>query len=545
MDNRILNIYCPNCTGPASFDIVSQVYRCGYCGSEIKVEEIALTKREEQEAANRKIQQSSEAFELEKAICTGCGATLVFEEKEALANCAFCGRSLVREKYVAAEDIPQSVIPFALTQEEAMERLQEWCNNNSGKVEAKKLKKHLEELKGYYLPYRLIQGPCISKITAKSGGLTVEAKGYLKNTFVDCSNQIDNYILDAIEPYDLSDLKEFDFAYVAGHRVKISDLTEEKAVGRAAAETHKNYREKIEKIWKTKAVTIVPKVEAAVNVPVLLPVYYINNGEIQAAVNGQTGKVSVRAINESTYIDLPWWIKGLTVLLAALASTYGASRLLSQAADSEFFSLYITGVLGIFYLIVFACMFEPTDKYHKTIVKYRNIYNSGDNVFKRVRGELVRREETLKRELEGPVFTEVLNGKTVEIMYRFRSLPQILKMVAITVIVIFLPIICALIINGFQFTQIDIAGSAVWLCIAVPVAPIYLIVFGIKGIYNMPWIYVYNEEGKLKKYRSSLKEKISNVIDFLQFIIRPPFCIIAAIIIAVFCIMVYLTAFGM
>lgn len=58
------------------------------------------------------------------ASCSGCGATLVFEKNEALSNCAFCGRSLVIKDYIYDSKIPQNVIPFAVTKDEAAQLLE-------------------------------------------------------------------------------------------------------------------------------------------------------------------------------------------------------------------------------------------------------------------------------------------------------------------------------------------------------------------------------------------------------------------------------------
>ena len=55
----------------------------------------------------------------------------------------------------------------------------------------------------------------------------------------------------------------------------------------------------------------------------LLPVYYIAEGETMAAVNGQTGKVSVRAEKASHYYFLPWWFKAILATLL-VSKTFAA-----------------------------------------------------------------------------------------------------------------------------------------------------------------------------------------------------------------------------
>lgn len=152
MGKEILNIHCPQCGAPANFDIVHQVYECGYCGGTVKVEAALEEKKDYRNAQQKKMKKSAEAFSLESASCSGCGATIVFEENEALSKCAFCGRSLVRKEYLYDAGLPESVIPFGITKAEAQQRLEEWCDRNRRKKEAKRLRSMIPELKGFYLP---------------------------------------------------------------------------------------------------------------------------------------------------------------------------------------------------------------------------------------------------------------------------------------------------------------------------------------------------------------------------------------------------------
>ena len=139
MENRIVDIHCPSCGAPANFDIVRQKYVCGYCGGQVGIREAQQSKQGFRKIRAAKLKEDVSKFQLYSASCSGCGATVVFEENEALSNCAFCGRSLVRKEYLNTEGMPESVIPFRLTEEEARKCLSDWCAANSGKQEAKHL----------------------------------------------------------------------------------------------------------------------------------------------------------------------------------------------------------------------------------------------------------------------------------------------------------------------------------------------------------------------------------------------------------------------
>lgn len=52
-------------------------------------------------------------------------------------------------------------------------------------------------------------------------------------------------------------------------------------------------------------------------------------------------------------------------------------------------------------------------------------------------------------------------------------------MALLSVVTVFFPVIAALLINEFDFDSLELSGSAVWFCIAVPVVPIVLVRYGI------------------------------------------------------------------
>ena len=117
--NMIADIHCPNCGAPAAYDIRSGVYACQHCGGKVTVDAAQAQKRGFRDLQQAKMQSSASKYRLQHASCSGCGAEVVFEEDEALANCAFCGRALVRKKYLHKKNLPEIVIPFQITKEEA------------------------------------------------------------------------------------------------------------------------------------------------------------------------------------------------------------------------------------------------------------------------------------------------------------------------------------------------------------------------------------------------------------------------------------------
>ena len=543
MDKRITEIYCPNCGAPARFDIKKQKYLCSYCDSKVEIGEAQQQKQGFRKIRSDVLKKTVKQYNLFNVSCTGCGAQIVFEENEALSTCPFCGKTLVRSEYLNADNMPECVIPFAITEKEAKGLLQKWCNENRTKEEARKLLPLVDELKGFYLPYELVKGPVHMEVGRMDGERTYDCEGFINDEFVNRSKQLDNLLLDGMEPYDLDALTEFDFAYVAGQRVKISDISNEDLERRVNSETSKTYTPMIRKVLEAKAVDVDSDAGSAIRLPSLLPVYYICKGDLMAAVNGQTGKVSVRALKPSHYYFLPWWFKAILVTIIFSAIVFAGLCLFGMTAAE---SLYITGLLSIFFIIVILCVYSDTVHNDFAVESGRKIYTSKGRTFKRERGELVLSDEILSRKVVEPVFFENLDGKIQPVVLKFITPSRILKIVVQCLGVLFFPVILALFINGFDFKKLNLGGSAVWFCIFVPIIPIYLLRLELVQLHDNPWIYTFTEKGKLKRYRKKVKFEFDK--DLFKGILRamfvPPVSLAVWFGILCFCMIVYLTAFG-
>lgn len=539
--SKIADIHCPNCGAPANYDIRSGVYACQHCGGKVTVDAAQEEKRGFRKLQQSRLQASAANYRLQRASCSGCGAEVVFEEDEALASCAFCGRALVRKKYLHNKNLPEIVIPFQITADEARACLDRWCGENRGRKEAKLLKKKSAELKGCYLPYEFIRGPVSCQVRRFSGGGVYHCDGFIDEVFVNCSEQLDNLLLDGMEPFDLDALTGFDFAYVAGHQVKVDDITGKELERRVSEEVGASYAPAVRKVLETKAVQVEPNVSSLVRMPALLPVYYLSDGELMAAVNGQTGKVSVRAINESHYYFLPWWLKAVfATLIIGIVSYFGFFMFSGDTGGS----LFLTAILAFFTLIVTLAAYSDTDRLNFRIESGREIFTSGDEALAGKDGKPVKIKPP-QRNITPPVFFETLDGKRQEVEIRFSSPFRFVRMILMALVVLFLPVIIALFLNGFQFSKLELGGSAVWFCIFVPVIPIYLLKFGQIELYDRPWFYVVQPNGKKKRYKR--KGDFSNKEIFftvLKLLFKPPECLAVWFGLICFCMMCYLTAFG-
>ncbi len=478
--NEVLDIFCSSCGAPAEYEIGTRNYRCRYCGSATGIKEALENKNEYRRLIRDRVDSAAPSFRMQYAECTGCGARIVFAQSEALTDCAFCGRKLVRKEYLGSEDFPELLVPFRITREEAKRRLLDWCAANKRRKEAKILKKNVEKTEGFYLPYLIVKGPDECTVRRENTQRVYHCRGFAEGKFVNTSNNLENSVLDGTEPYDVSDLREFDFAYLAGQRVKIADVRDSEALARVQDEIAADYEPYAAKTFGTRAVTVTPDIGGMMAMSAVLPAYYLSADGVIAAVNGQTGKVAVRE-NKERFM-LPWQLKPIAVILFLIAASFLGTYLISRDTGT---SAFITCVLGLFFLIVVSTAYH--DDY------------GGTGRF-RLRRRILTSDDS-RPDIAEPVFYENLGGQDRQVKLKFDTPFRTLRMATLTVLVTFLPLVLAFVLNGFSTKGLTFAGAAVWLCIFVPVAPIYYFKIGRMQLHERPIIYTPDKKGKMRRYR--------------------------------------------
>ena len=241
------NIKCDSCGAPAEYDIIHQNYHCQYCGgvTELNAPVKALLRYRKHHQQELKAAQSQD--KCRKNNCPNCGAVVVLDTTEATADCGFCGTKMVNSDFVDSDAFPELIIPFKLTLEEAKAELEKWLSQNSSKEEAKALKDRVNELQGYYLPYQIVKGPVKGTAFRARSDRRYTYGGFIDEVAVNTSSQLDNLLLDAMEPFDWREMRPFEYGFIAGMRTKLQD-TEEAAIShRIGTEIKATYLPTVEK----------------------------------------------------------------------------------------------------------------------------------------------------------------------------------------------------------------------------------------------------------------------------------------------------------
>ena len=326
MAEQITEYVCISCGGSIRFDSASGKMKCDYCDSLYSLEEVkAYYEEENKKNANQDSSLSAEnawgeALDSMKAYkCQACGAELVCEENTAATSCPYCGNVAIIPQQFKDMLRPKYVIPFKIDKEEAKSKL-------SGYIKGKKLlpgsftsQNHIDEIKGVYVPFWLYSGTVDADVkydakqeevkktdtekitTTKFYDVRRKGGASFKMIPTDASTKMPDDLMDSIEPYNYSEIKNFEMEYLVGFLADKYDVSQEESKMRARKraenstlsmlkDTVENYNQVDERVSERKIHFLGEKEEYAM-LPVWLLTTKWNNENLLFAINGQTGKM--------------------------------------------------------------------------------------------------------------------------------------------------------------------------------------------------------------------------------------------------------------
>ncbi len=356
---------CLNCGGAMEFDSATQKMKCPYCGTEIDVESLksyddalkndAPDKMEWDSTAGTQWQEG-EADGLRTYVCKSCGGEIVGDETTAATECPYCGNPVVMMGQFSGSLKPDIIIPFKLDKKAAKAGLMKHLSGKRLLPKIFKDENHIDEIKGIYVPFWLFETDADARIRYKATRVRTwsdsnyrytETSHYsvhrggkigFENVPVDGSEKMPDDLMESIEPFDLSEAKDFQTAYLSGYLADKYDVTAEQSVLRANERIKKSTEEAFAKTVVGYN-SVIPE-SSNVNLYggkakyALYPVWILNttwNGEKYTfAMNGQTGK----------------FIGNLPVdKAAATRLTVGLSAVFSVAAYGIVYLLHFLGII--------------------------------------------------------------------------------------------------------------------------------------------------------------------------------------------------------
>lgn len=349
MAEQITNYQCPACGGPLHFSNVSQDMACDYCDSHFTVAEIeahyaAQNAQAAQAAPEQGTRWGENGEEIRAYHCPSCGAELLCAAATAATSCPYCGNPSVVPAQLDGVLRPELVIPFQLDKEAAKAALRKHYAKKRLLPRAFIAENHIEEIQGIYVPFWLFDAELDADVyydatrshtrethnerivTTEHFRLHRAGKLRFERIPADASQRMPDAHMDAIEPFDFSQLKPFAMAYLAGYLADKYDVTAEQCLSRVRGRAEQTAREAMRNSCIGYATVSERRADLQLHSGkvhyALLPVWMLatrwHDQCFLFAMNGQTGKlIGDLPVDRGRY----WKLFSISAALAAAAVT--------------------------------------------------------------------------------------------------------------------------------------------------------------------------------------------------------------------------------
>ena len=351
--SSVLEYKCPCCGAGLIFGDDTQKMQCEYCDNEFDLETVRTYNdslvQPEETPMNWESEESKHWTEEEESIlktftCPACGGQILTEETTAATFCPYCENPTILPGRVSGGIKPDGVIPFKTGKEDAKAAFLKLCKGKPLLPKNFTQEHRLEKITGMYVPFWLYE--CSSDFSAQYKATRIhtwsdsrynytrtehyhlmrEASADFTSIPMDASQKMDNTIMESVEPYDYSQMVDFETAYLSGYLADKYDVDASQGEGRIRERVSASMNSLVHDTVLGYA-TCIP-INTRLNVAqgkakyVLLPVWMLHtkygDKTYVFAMNGQTGKIT------GTFPVCPKrtaaWFAGVCAGVTALAS---------------------------------------------------------------------------------------------------------------------------------------------------------------------------------------------------------------------------------
>ncbi|MBO6193504.1 MAG: TFIIB-type zinc ribbon-containing protein [Clostridiales bacterium] len=300
---------CPNCSANIFFNEKIGKLVCSFCGGIYEPQTLAPTGS----IANRDTGEAGdEENNKQEFICDSCGATVVTDCNTSATFCAFCGSATLIQRRLRREFRPDLLIPFKISKEDAIKNYREWVKTHRGVPKAFREEATLEKITGFYVPFWLIDAECSTVITGEGMKRinsdtserynierTVDFK--MKRVPFDGCKKISNLLMEAIEPFDYSELVPYNDMFLPGFYAQRYDTSALDMLDLISIRFNSYAMNLVKKFSASEYSSVTVRARGShagdfSQLYALLPVWFLNINykglNYSIAVNGQTGETS-------------------------------------------------------------------------------------------------------------------------------------------------------------------------------------------------------------------------------------------------------------
>ena len=313
---------CPTCAANIFYQPQVQGLVCRSCGNIYKpstLEKIGSFGFSIEHDYSSDSDVSGDDKSRHEIVCNSCGAIMIADENMMSTMCAFCGSPALITRRMTREFKPDYIIPFKIDRQTAENNLKQWIKTRKLNPRGFKSRSRLTKMIPVYVPFWLLDcavntdlygtGTKVSRDSVAKFNVRATAKYYVKGVPFDASLKIANKLMEAIEPFDYSEMVKFENRYLQGFYADKYDQTPFeimdrfiKRLDRISMDLKENIASKYDGFDPSPEKTFTWMSETSIKY-CLLPVWFMtvdfDGSNLQFAVNGQTGEASGQAPTNS------------------------------------------------------------------------------------------------------------------------------------------------------------------------------------------------------------------------------------------------------
>lgn len=301
---------CPNCAANLLYDADARRMVCGFCGSKLHPEDVTSSEGTHGFCIGEEWQETDSYY------CDSCGAKVICGKSTSATFCVYCGSPAIIRERLFGGATPVRIIPFTYGRKEAEKAFLKWCSGKKLLPRGFSSRKNIEKLSGMYVPFWLFDyaidvDMTVKNIASRQGMRSDDAKiglfesrkrGLLiwEKVPIDGSRHIDDMLMEMIEPYNYTQLKDFDMKYLSGFFAERFDFSEKELKVKIDERVRKFVEDAVMESFSSDFYPVKAKDYSFYHPPVaeyvLLPVWFLNYREFgrifSFSMNGQTGRIA-------------------------------------------------------------------------------------------------------------------------------------------------------------------------------------------------------------------------------------------------------------
>ncbi len=242
---------CRSCGGSMTFSPTTGSLECEYCGQTVNIEASADNYNEYSLDDAEDLASHNWGEEKRVINCESCSGQTVISISEVSKICVFCGSAHVVVMDEKQGIKPELLIPFKIANEDARKNITSWVKGKFYAPKALKNKQNVDRLKSVYIPFFTYDSDSHSAYSGLRGthyyvtkSRTVNGKretyrerktrwspvsgvykNYYDDVLINASTKVESSLIDRMNGFNLSELEDYNPAYLAGHVTERYQIT--------------------------------------------------------------------------------------------------------------------------------------------------------------------------------------------------------------------------------------------------------------------------------------------------------------------------------